>query len=170
MGCCPIPITGRDCLTFIKRLMKTGRWFRKLPSPARGVQYCAYLFRETLHALCPTVRQSMSRKGNCWDNAVAESFFKTLKREPETWTANTGSRRKTRLIYPAAGMKFPSLYEPLLKPLGIEIQLHKLRSHVQSCLSCHPRVLAYNKAAPYLCRGAALYGISSFILATVSRS
>ena len=25
--------------------------------------------------------QSMSRKGNCWDNAVAESFFKTLKNE-----------------------------------------------------------------------------------------
>ena len=25
----------------------------------------------------------MSRKGNCWDNAVAESFFKTLKTE---WT------------------------------------------------------------------------------------
>jgi transposase InsO family protein len=23
----------------------------------------------------------MSRKGNCWDNAVAESFFKTLKTE-----------------------------------------------------------------------------------------
>jgi transposase InsO family protein len=33
---------------------------------------------------CPTVRQSMSRKGNCWDNACAESFFKTLKRELET--------------------------------------------------------------------------------------
>jgi transposase InsO family protein len=30
------------------------------------------------------VRQSMSRKGNCWDNACAESFFKTLKRELET--------------------------------------------------------------------------------------
>jgi putative transposase len=26
----------------------------------------------------------MSRKGNCWDNASAESFFKTLKRELET--------------------------------------------------------------------------------------
>ena len=25
--------------------------------------------------------QSMSRKGNCWDNAVAESFFKTIKYE-----------------------------------------------------------------------------------------
>ena len=27
------------------------------------------------------VIQSMSRKGNCWDNAVAESFFHTLKTE-----------------------------------------------------------------------------------------
>jgi putative transposase len=26
----------------------------------------------------------MSRKGNCWDNACAETFFKTLKRELET--------------------------------------------------------------------------------------
>jgi len=29
----------------------------------------------------PLVIRSMSRKGNCWDNAVAESFFKTLKAE-----------------------------------------------------------------------------------------
>jgi transposase InsO family protein len=50
----------------------------------RGVQYCAYAFRDTLCAICPTVRQSMSRKGNCWDNACAESFFKTLKCELET--------------------------------------------------------------------------------------
>jgi transposase InsO family protein len=50
----------------------------------RGVQYCAKSFRETLRELCPTVRQSMSRKGNCWDNACAESFFKTLKAELET--------------------------------------------------------------------------------------
>ena len=27
------------------------------------------------------ITQSMSRKGNCWDNAVAESFFHTLKNE-----------------------------------------------------------------------------------------
>ena len=46
----------------------------------RGVQYCAQLFRDVLRERCPTVRQSMSRKGNCWDNACAESFFKTLKR------------------------------------------------------------------------------------------
>ena len=47
----------------------------------RGVQYCSKEFRTMLHRLCPTVLQSMSRKGNCWDNACAESFFKTLKTE-----------------------------------------------------------------------------------------
>jgi transposase InsO family protein len=50
----------------------------------RGVQYCAKAFREMLGEMCPSVRQSMSRKGNCWDNACAESFFKTVKRELET--------------------------------------------------------------------------------------
>jgi transposase InsO family protein len=47
----------------------------------RGVQYCSDEFRSLLKRLCPTVRQSMSRKGNCWDNACAESFFKTIKTE-----------------------------------------------------------------------------------------
>jgi putative transposase len=46
----------------------------------RGVQYACNEFTSLLKAY-PTVRQSMSRKGNCWDNAVAESFFKTLKSE-----------------------------------------------------------------------------------------
>jgi transposase InsO family protein len=50
----------------------------------RGVQYCAQPFGDALRAWCPAVRQGMSRKGNCWDNACAESFFKTLKRELET--------------------------------------------------------------------------------------
>jgi len=49
----------------------------------QGVQYCSEEFRSTLNRLCPSVRQSMSQKGNCWDNACAESFFKTLKTELE---------------------------------------------------------------------------------------
>ena len=49
----------------------------------RGVQYCAYSFRDVMRNICPSVHQSMSRKGNCWDNACAESFFKTLKSEEE---------------------------------------------------------------------------------------
>lgn len=46
----------------------------------RGVQYACDEFRKELKAY-PLIRQSMSRKANCWDNAVAESFFKTLKTE-----------------------------------------------------------------------------------------
>lgn len=46
----------------------------------RGVQYACTDFTELLGSY-PQVEQSMSRKGNCWDNAVAESFFKTLKVE-----------------------------------------------------------------------------------------
>jgi transposase InsO family protein len=45
----------------------------------RGSQYCAKSFRRIIkdHQLV----QSMSRKANCWDNAVAESFFATLKKQ-----------------------------------------------------------------------------------------
>jgi putative transposase len=45
----------------------------------RGIQYACKEFRKQLSG--KPVLQSMSRKGNCWDNAVAESFFKTLKTE-----------------------------------------------------------------------------------------
>ena len=57
----------------------------------RGVQYCAEVFRKVLIQGCSTVRQSMSRKGNCWDNACAESFFKTLKTELETLNGKYGT-------------------------------------------------------------------------------
>jgi transposase InsO family protein len=62
---------------------------RRRPKPGllfhsdRGVQYCAKAFREASEAAAPSLVRSMSRKGNCWDNACAESFFKTLKRELE---------------------------------------------------------------------------------------
>lgn len=45
----------------------------------RGVQYACNIYRKTLtdhKMIC-----SMSRKGDCWDNAVSESFFATLKSE-----------------------------------------------------------------------------------------
>lgn len=46
----------------------------------RGVQYACEKFASTLDSH-KMITRSMSRKGNCWDNAVAESFFKTLKTE-----------------------------------------------------------------------------------------
>ncbi len=46
----------------------------------RGIQYASKEFRKLLKQN-KLITQSMSRKGNCWDNAVAESFFKSLKVE-----------------------------------------------------------------------------------------
>ena len=45
----------------------------------RGVQYASLAFQEELKRY--GLRCSMSRKGNCWDNAVVESFNATIKTE-----------------------------------------------------------------------------------------
>ncbi len=46
----------------------------------RGVQYAASELVELVNSN-PKATQSMSRKGNCWDNTPAESFFKMIKHE-----------------------------------------------------------------------------------------
>ena len=46
----------------------------------RGVQYASNKITKLMY-FNVKIKQSMSRKGNCWDNAVAESFFKTIKHE-----------------------------------------------------------------------------------------
>ena len=57
-------------------------WKRK-PTPGlvwhtdQGSQYASHSHRKILSD--HQIIQSMSRKGNCWDNAVSESFFHTLK-------------------------------------------------------------------------------------------
>ena len=45
----------------------------------RGSQYCAYEYQKILKTIGAI--PSMSGKGNCYDNAVVESFFKTIKSE-----------------------------------------------------------------------------------------
>lgn len=45
----------------------------------RGSQYCSHRYRRILEI--NKLQGSMSRRGDCWDNAVAESFFHTLKTE-----------------------------------------------------------------------------------------
>lgn len=60
-------------------------WFRRRPPPGlihhsdRGSQYCSHDFQKQLAAY--GMLASMSRKGNCWDNATSESFFNSLKNE-----------------------------------------------------------------------------------------
>ena len=59
----------------------------------RGCQYTSDEYRSALASLGVTV--SMSRKGNCWDNAVAESFFATIKNElvyRQRWASRTELR------------------------------------------------------------------------------
>jgi transposase InsO family protein len=59
----------------------------------RGCQYTSHQYRARLADQGITV--SMSRKGNCWDNAVAESFFATLKKElihRSPWTSRNELR------------------------------------------------------------------------------
>jgi putative transposase len=58
---------------------------RRQPQPGllhhsdRGSQYAATAYQQHLRAA--GITGSMSRRGNCWDNACVESFFGTLKRE-----------------------------------------------------------------------------------------
>ncbi|TGK61517.1 hypothetical protein EHQ27_05925 [Leptospira wolffii] len=47
----------------------------------QGSNYCSREVRELLFA--NKIRRSNSRKGNCWDNAVAESFLGSIKRKIE---------------------------------------------------------------------------------------
>jgi transposase InsO family protein len=64
---------------------------RRQPAPGlvhhsdRGVQYASATYQQLLTS--HGCRSSMSRRGDCWDNAVVESFFSTLKQElaPSRW-------------------------------------------------------------------------------------
>jgi len=73
-------IDGRLAMTALQQALG-----RRRPQPGlvhhsdRGVQYAATPYQQLLRDR--QVIGSMSRKGNCWDNAVMESFFATLKRE-----------------------------------------------------------------------------------------
>ena len=69
------------------------------PSPGlihhsdRGGQYTSAAYSDMLGAYA--LRQSIGRPGTCWDNAVAESFFATLKKEliyPHVWPTRQSAR------------------------------------------------------------------------------
>jgi transposase InsO family protein len=74
-------------------------WFRRKPPPGlifhsdRGSQYASRAFSDQLATF--GMRASMSRKGDCWDNAVAESLFASLKNE-SLHRHDFGTRRAAR--------------------------------------------------------------------------
>jgi putative transposase len=59
----------------------------------QGSQYQSHLFRSKLQEY--DIALSMSRRGNCWDNAPVESFFKTVKNEMQN-DARFKSREEAR--------------------------------------------------------------------------
>ena len=77
-------LSNRMTRELVMNALRMAIW-RRRPAPGlifhsdRGSQYCSNDFQNMLktHGMV----SSMSRKGNCWDNAVAESFFGSLKTE-----------------------------------------------------------------------------------------
>jgi putative transposase len=67
------------CLALQKAIARRGPPWGLLLHSDRGVQYTSAEYRQLIYE--HGILQSMSRKGNCWDNAVSESFFRSLKVE-----------------------------------------------------------------------------------------
>ena len=65
-------------------------WFRRHPAPGlifhndRDRQYCGHEFQDALTGY--GMRSSMSRKGDCWDNAVTESLWGLAEGRSAAWT------------------------------------------------------------------------------------
>ena len=77
-------LSARIQADLVCQALKSAYWRRK-PAPGlimhtdRGSQYASEVHRGLIKDY--GIVQSMSRKGNCWDNSPMESFFKTLKVE-----------------------------------------------------------------------------------------
>ncbi|MBA3028481.1 MAG: IS3 family transposase, partial [Desulfobacteraceae bacterium] len=77
-------LDSRMSRNLIMNALRMAIW-RRQPFPGlmlhsdRGSQYCSNEFQKMLKS--NRMISSMSRKGNCWDNAVSESFFGSLKTE-----------------------------------------------------------------------------------------
>ena len=94
----------------------------------RGVQYACNEFKLLLKQY--KIIQSMSRKGDCWDNAVAESFFKTIKTEcTNRYSFNSFLKAKIEIFkYIEIWYNRQRLHSALgyKTPLEMEIYFYKL--------------------------------------------
>ena len=80
----------------------------------RGSQYCSYDYLALLAA--NNIRPSMSGKGNCYDNAMVESVFKTIKSEL-VWRTSFQSRREAEN---ALGRYIDGFYNPRRRHSALE--------------------------------------------------
>ncbi len=96
----------------------------------RGSQYASHEYRELLQAR--GIQCSMSRRGNCWDNAVAESFFKSFRAELTDrvpFATRAQARRaifeyievfyNRRRLHSSLGYRTPAQFESLYDPAAV---------------------------------------------------
>ncbi len=98
------------CDALMMALQRRGFPKKVLFHSDRGSQYCSEDYQKMLKHY--DLKCSMSRKGNCWDNAVAESFFRSIKVE-----LTHGERYSTREISKKSIFQY------------IEIYYNRFRSH-----------------------------------------
>jgi transposase InsO family protein len=111
-------VTDALAMAFANRAPEQGVIFHS----DRGRQYTSQDFAQLARA--NGVVLSVGRKGECWDNAVAESFFATIKRElidTRAWPTRAGLRRdvfeyiegwyNTRRLHSTLGYLSPAQYE-----------------------------------------------------------
>jgi putative transposase len=112
----------RDLTVFVSKHPLQLLFVEVLQRPIEFTQYASRAYQRLLSAnglVC-----SMSRRGNCWDNACVESFFSTLKRELpndhvfEDWRdveravfAYVEAHYNTRRPHSALGYITPNEYE-----------------------------------------------------------
>jgi putative transposase len=109
-------------MAFVQRAPRTGVIFHS----DRGCQYTSGDFARLARA--NGVMLSVGRTGECWDNAVAESFFATIKRElieTRAWPTRSGLRRavfdyiegwyNTRRLHSSLGYCSPAEFENLIE-------------------------------------------------------
>ena len=101
---------------------------RRRPEPGlifhsdRGSQYTSKLFRGLLER--HSIRQSLARPGQCWDNAVIEAFWSTLKIElvhRQAWPTRAMARQAVfewiesfynlKRLHSSLGYRTPAAYE-----------------------------------------------------------
>ena len=82
----------------------------------RGSQYCSHEYRNALKDIGAVA--SMSGKGNCYDNAVVETFFKTIKSEIIWRTAFQTRRQATAQI----GQYIDGFYNPVRRHSACRFQ------------------------------------------------
>jgi putative transposase len=114
--------------------LKMAIWQRR-PKPGlihhsdRGSQYASKAFRRLLNA--HDIKGSMSRKGDCWDNSVVESFFGSLKQERVQWRSYQTRYEAQQDILNYISMFYNSQrlhsYLGYISPNDYEKQLRKMR-------------------------------------------